>query len=43
MRITVHTQQLIGRVRRIWHELNYAQRRSVDLRTDVTEVERQDW
>jgi hypothetical protein len=43
MTITAHTQQIIGRVRRIWHELNRAQRRSFDLRTDVTEVERQEW
>lgn len=43
MKITAHTQQIIARVRRIWHELDHAQRRSLDLRTDVTEVERQDW
>jgi hypothetical protein len=43
MSIAAHTQQIIGRVRRIWRELNQAQRRSLDLRTDLTEVERQDW
>jgi hypothetical protein len=43
MSIAGHTQRIVGRVRRFWRELNRAQRRAVDLRTDVTEVERQDW
>ena len=43
MSITAHTQQIVARVRRIWRELNHARSRAVDLRTDVTEVERQDW
>jgi hypothetical protein len=43
MSVTADTQQVVGRVRRIWRELNHARSRAVDLRTDVTEVERQDW
>jgi hypothetical protein len=43
MSIAAHTQQIVARVRRIWRELNNARSRAVDLRTDVTEVERQDW
>jgi hypothetical protein len=43
MSITAHAQQIIGRACRFWHELNHAQRRSIDLGTDVTEVERGEW
>jgi hypothetical protein len=43
MSITAHTQQIVSRVRRIWRELNHARSRAVDLKTDVTEVEHQDW
>jgi hypothetical protein len=43
MSLAAHTQQIVGRVRRIWRELNHATSRAVDLKTDITEVERQDW
>jgi len=43
MSVTADTQQIVGRVRRIWRELNHATTRAVDLKTDITEVERQDW
>lgn len=35
MTITANTQQIIGRVRRIWSELDHAQRRSFELATGV--------
>jgi hypothetical protein len=33
--ITAHTQHAIVRARRIWRELDYAQRRSFELQTGV--------
>jgi hypothetical protein len=43
MSIPAPTQRIVASVRRIWRELNRARSRAVDLKTDVTEVERQDW
>jgi hypothetical protein len=40
MSITAHTQQTIGRVRRIWHELDRAQRRLFEVRTGLEPADR---